>query len=82
MRICSSNFQDSTGNGVGDIPGIVSKLDYIQYLGVETIWMSPIYPSPMKDHGYDVADYTDIEPLFGSLQVRLLLFCYCDKDKV
>jgi alpha-glucosidase len=53
---------------VGDIPGIISRLDYVRWLGVDAIWVSPIFPSPMKDFGYDVADYTAIHPLFGTLE--------------
>jgi alpha-glucosidase len=58
---------DSNGDGVGDLAGITSRLDYLQSLGVTAIWISPIYPSPMADFGYDVSDYTGIHPLFGSL---------------
>ena len=58
---------DSNGDGVGDLPGITGKLDYLQWLGVDAIWISPIFPSPMTDFGYDVSDYTDIHPLFGTL---------------
>jgi alpha-glucosidase len=58
---------DSNGDGVGDLAGILSRIDYLQWLGVDCIWLSPIYPSPMADFGYDVSNYTDISPLFGSL---------------
>ena len=58
---------DSDGDGVGDLPGIRSKLDYLQWLGVDAIWISPIYPSPMADFGYDISNYTDIDPIFGDL---------------
>lgn len=58
---------DSNSDGVGDLPGILSRLDYLQWLGVDAVWLSPIYPSPMADFGYDVADYTGIEPLFGTM---------------
>ncbi len=58
---------DSDGDGVGDLPGIRSKLDYLQWLGVDAIWISPIFPSPMADFGYDITNYTDIDPLFGTL---------------
>src|SRR5688572_20762326 len=67
-QIYPRSFQDSNGDGVGDIPGIVSRLDYVRWLGVDAIWISPIFPSPMKDFGYDVADYTAIHPLFGTLE--------------
>jgi alpha-glucosidase len=58
---------DSNGDGVGDLPGITSQLEYLQWLGVDAIWISPIFPSPMADFGYDVSDYTGIHPLFGTL---------------
>jgi len=61
------SFSDSNGDGKGDLPGIASRLDYLQWLGVDAIWLSPIYPSPMADFGYDVADYTDVDPVFGRL---------------
>jgi alpha-glucosidase len=60
-------LQDSNGDGVGDLPGITSRLDYLQWLGVDAVWISPVYPSPMADFGYDVSDYTGIEPIFGTL---------------
>ncbi|HEX8968914.1 MAG TPA: alpha-amylase family glycosyl hydrolase [Chloroflexota bacterium] len=58
---------DSNGDGTGDLPGITSRLDYLQWLGVDAIWISPIFPSPMADFGYDVSNYTDIDPIFGTL---------------
>ena len=61
------SFQDSNDDGIGDIRGIINRLDYIAGLGVKAIWLSPIYRSPMKDHGYDISDYCDIDPTFGSL---------------
>ncbi|QBQ53930.1 alpha-amylase family glycosyl hydrolase [Nitrosococcus wardiae] len=61
------SFFDTNGDGEGDLPGVINKLDYIQSLGIEAIWLSPIYPSPMAEFGYDVTDYTDIHPLFGTL---------------
>jgi len=67
-QIYPRSFMDSNGDGTGDLPGITGKLDYLQWLGVDAIWISPIFPSPMADFGYDVANYTDIEPLFGTLR--------------
>jgi alpha-glucosidase len=61
------SFADSNGDGVGDLSGIIAKLDYLQWLGVDAIWLSPINPSPMADFGYDVSNYHDIDPIFGSL---------------
>ena len=66
-QIYPRSYQDSTGDGIGDIPGIISRLDHIQSLGVEAIWISPFFKSPMKDFGYDVSDYRDIDPMFGTL---------------
>src|SRR5437660_12628664 len=57
---------DSNGDGTGDLVGILSRLNYLEWLGVEAIWISPIFPSPMADFGYDVSDYTDVHPLFGT----------------
>src|SRR5689334_19726128 len=66
-QIYPRSFQDSNGDGVGDLPGIVARLDYLEWLGVDAVWLSPIYPSPMADFGYDISNYTDIDPLFGTL---------------
>ncbi|GAB4421818.1 MAG: alpha-glucosidase family protein [Anaerolineales bacterium] len=66
-QIYPRSFADTTNNGLGDLPGITAKLDYLQELGVDALWLSPIYPSPDKDFGYDVSDYVDIDPRFGSL---------------
>src|ERR1022692_1401529 len=67
-QIYPRSFKDSNGDGIGDLPGITSKLDYLRWLGVDAIWLSPIYPSPMADFGYDISNYTDVYPLFGTLQ--------------
>ncbi len=66
-QIYPRSFQDSNGDGIGDLPGIIQRLDYVASLGVAAIWLSPIYPSPMVDFGYDVSDYTGIDPMFGTL---------------
>ncbi len=66
-QIYPLSFCDSNGDGKGDLEGISSRLDYLKWLGVDALWLSPIYPSPMADFGYDVADYTDVDPVFGSL---------------
>jgi alpha-glucosidase len=66
-EVYARSFQDSNGDGIGDLEGIRRRLDYLRWLGVDAIWITPVYPSPMKDFGYDVADYCDIDPIFGSL---------------
>jgi len=66
-QIYPRSFCDSNGDGTGDLGGVIEKLDYLEWLGVEAIWLSPIFRSPMADHGYDVSDYQDIDPLFGTL---------------
>jgi alpha-glucosidase len=66
-QIYPRSFKDSNGDGVGDLQGILEKLDYLAELGIEAIWLSPFYPSPMADFGYDVSDYCNIDPLFGDL---------------
>src|SRR5260370_17326896 len=67
-QVYPRSFLDSNGDGVGDIPGITSKLDYLRWLGVDAVWLSPIYPSPMADFGYDISNYIDVHPLFGTLK--------------
>ena len=67
-QIYPRSFQDTDGDGIGDLKGIELRLDYLARLGVDAIWISPIYPSPMVDFGYDVADYCDVDPLFGTLE--------------
>ena len=66
-QIYPKSFCDSNGDGIGDLKGIISKLDYLQALGIDILWLSPIYPSPFVDQGYDIADYENIDPLFGNL---------------
>jgi alpha-glucosidase len=66
-QIYPRSFQDSNGDGVGDLPGIIRRLPHLRELGVGALWLSPIFPSPMADFGYDIADYCDIDPLFGTL---------------
>ena len=67
-QIYPRSFQDDNGDGVGDLNGITRRLDHVAELGADAIWLSPIFTSPMADMGYDVSNYTDIDPLFGTLE--------------
>src|ERR1035437_7040174 len=66
-EIYPRSFMDSNGDGVGDLKGIASKLDYLHALGVDAIWITPCFPSPQVDFGYDVSDYENIDPMYGTL---------------
>ncbi|MEE2037141.1 alpha-glucosidase [Nocardiopsis sp. CT-R113] len=67
-QIYPSSFNDSDGDGIGDLPGVIDRLDYLKLLGVDVVWLSPVYPSPWDDNGYDISDYRDIHPRFGTLE--------------
>ncbi len=67
-QVYPRSFQDSNGDGVGDLRGIIDRLSYLRDLGVNAVWLSPIFPSPMIDFGYDISDYTGIDSLFGTLE--------------
>ena len=66
-QIYPRSFADSDGDGIGDLRGIIDRLDHVAELGVDVVWLSPVYPSPQNDNGYDISDYCDIDPVFGSL---------------
>jgi hypothetical protein len=66
-QIYPRSFADSNGDGIGDLGGIRARLDHLAWLGVDALWLSPVYPSPMADFGYHVADHCDVDPLFGTL---------------
>src|SRR3954471_18772653 len=67
-QVYPRSFQDADGDGVGDLEGIRRRLPYLRWLGVDAVWLSPFYRSPMADFGYDVADHCDVDPLFGTLE--------------
>jgi len=67
-QVYPRSFADANGDGIGDLPGLTARLDHLAWLGVDAVWLSPIFRSPMRDYGYDVADYCDVDPLFGSLE--------------
>ena len=67
-QIYPRSFQDSNGDGIGDLRGVAQRLDYLEWLGVDAFWLSPIYPSPLADFGYDVSDHTAIDPVFGTME--------------
>ncbi|HCL77832.1 MAG TPA: alpha-amylase, partial [Pseudomonas sp.] len=66
-QIYPRSFADSNGDGIGDLNGVLHHLDHLQKLGIDAVWLSPIFRSPMLDAGYDISDYCDVDPLFGSL---------------
>lgn len=78
-QIYPRSYKDTNGDGIGDIPGIIDKLDYLEELGIGGIWLSPIFKSPQADNGYDVADYEDIEPMLGTLSDLDELIAEADK---
>ena len=66
-QVYPRSFMDSDGDGIGDLGGVLHRLDHLADLGVDVVWLSPVYPSPQADNGYDISDYQDVDPLFGSL---------------
>ena len=67
-QIYPKSFQDTTGSGTGDLQGIISRLDYLETLGIDGIWLSPVCQSPQVDNGYDISDYCSVDPMFGSME--------------
>jgi alpha-glucosidase len=66
-QVYPRSFQDSNNDGIGDLKGVINRLDHLQWLGITAVWLSPFYPSPMADFGYDISDYTNVDPMFGTL---------------
>src|ERR1700676_5511787 len=83
-QIYPRSFQDTNNDGIGDLPGIFHRLGHLVDLGIDAVWISPIYPSPMVDFGYDVADFCGVDPLFGSLEEfdRLVAAAHARKLRV
>lgn len=81
-QIYPKSFKDTNGDGFGDLPGIIEKVPYLADLGIELLWISPIYKSPFADQGYDIADYQDIDPIFGSLEDFKKLKKTCDEHGI
>src|SRR3954451_766959 len=67
-QVAVQSFQDSNGDGKGDLRGLISRIDYPSWLGVQAVWLTPIYRSPMRDFGYDIADFCSVDPRFGTLE--------------
>ena len=81
-QIYPKSFKDSNGDGFGDLPGIVEKLDYLKDLGVDYLWITPFFPSPQRDNGYDIASYTEIDPRFGNMEDFEILVKEADKRDI
>lgn len=81
-QIYPRSFMDANNDGVGDLKGIISKLDYLQFLGIDAIWLSPIYESPMEDNGYDISDYHKIAPVFGTMEDMDTLIAQAKKRNI
>ena len=80
-QIYPRSFADGDGDGVGDLCGIIDRLDHLSLLGVDVVWLGPVYRSPQDDNGYDISDYRDVDPLFGTLaeldELMSLSSCLC-----
>ncbi len=81
-QIYPRSFADSNGDGIGDLKGIISKLDYLETLGIDAVWLSPVCKSPQDDNGYDISDYQDIDPMFGTLQDMETLIKEAEKHHI
>ena len=81
-QIYPRSFADSNQDGIGDLQGIISKLDYLEELGINAIWLSPVCKSPQDDNGYDISDYQDIDPMFGTLEDMEKLIAEAEKHHI
>ena len=71
-QIYPKSYYDANGDGIGDLRGIIEKLDYLKWLGIDDIWITPVFVSPQNDNGYDVADYKSVDPLYGDMKLSLI----------
>ena len=81
-QIYPRSFMDSNGDGIGDLNGITSRLDYLKDLGVDVIWLSPVYQSPNDDNGYDISDYRAVYPEFGTMEDMKILIQKCKDNDI
>ena len=81
-QIYPKSFKDSNGDGFGDLPGIVEKLDYLKDLGIDYLWLTPVFSSPQRDNGYDIASYTEIDQRFGNMEDFEILVKEADKRNI
>lgn len=81
-QIYPKSFKDSNGDGFGDLPGIVEKLDYLKDLGIDYLWLTPVFSSPQRDNGYDIASYTEIDQRFGNMEYFEILVKEADKRNI
>ena len=81
-QVYPRSFQDSNGDGIGDIQGLIGRLPYLEKLGIDCIWLSPVCRSPQDDNGYDISDYQDIDPMFGTLEDMKELFAEAEKHGI
>lgn len=81
-QIYPKSFKDSNGDGIGDIKGIQEKLPYLEKLGIDVLWISPMYPSPGVDNGYDVSDYYGIDPMYGTMEDMKNLIRECENHNI
>lgn len=83
-QIYPKSFKDTNGDGIGDLEGIIEKLDYLKKLGIDVIWLTPVYPSPQRDNGYDISDYYAIDETYGTMEIfeQLLIEAHARNIKI
>ena len=78
-QVYPKSFQDTNGDGIGDLQGVIARLDYLAKLGIDGIWLSPVYASPQRDNGYDISDYRAVDPRFGAMEDMESLIAQAEK---